>query len=107
PGMDTFPRVGSLTWLFALGLMLPAYTITGFDASAHTSEETIGAAYNVPRGIVRSVLVSGIFGWVMLGAIVLAMPDLDGAARQGANVFYWVMDKALPPTLARMLYLGI
>jgi hypothetical protein len=24
----------SLFWLFALGLLLPAYTVTGFDASA-------------------------------------------------------------------------
>ena len=49
--------------LFALGCCLPAYTITGFDASAHAAEETIGAAENVPRGIVRSVLVSGVAGW--------------------------------------------
>ena len=38
---------------------------------------------DVPRGIVRSVLVSGLAGWVMLSAVVLAMPDLDEAARQG------------------------
>ena len=27
-------------WAFLLGLLLPIYTITGYDASAHTSEET-------------------------------------------------------------------
>ena len=43
----------NLAWLFLLGFLLPAYTIAGFDGSAHTSEETIGAAYHVPRGIVR------------------------------------------------------
>ena len=31
--------------------------MTGFDASAHAAEETVGASRNVPRGIVRSVLV--------------------------------------------------
>ena len=39
-----WPRTESLGWLFALGLLLPAYTITGFDASAHVAEETVGAA---------------------------------------------------------------
>src|SRR5688572_7154636 len=82
-GAAVWPRAESLAWLFALGLLLPAYTITGFDASAHAAEETVGAAVNVPRGIVRSVLVSGVFGWVMLAALVLAMPDPDAAAREG------------------------
>ena len=102
-----FPKVENLGWLFALGLLLPAYTITGFDASAHTSEETIDAARNVPRGIVRSVLVSGIFGWLMLCAIVLAIPKMDEAAAQGGNVFYWTVNSVLPASLAKLLYLGI
>ncbi len=34
---------------FGLGLLLPIYTITGYDASAHTSEETIKASTSVPR----------------------------------------------------------
>src|ERR1041384_4862012 len=75
-----FPKQTNLAWLFALGLLLPAYTITGFDASAHTSEETRDAARNVPRGIIRSVWGSGLFGWVMLCAIVLAVPDMHQAA---------------------------
>src|SRR4051812_32546315 len=59
-GGGTWPRTEQVVVLFALGALLPAYTITGFDASAHASEETVGAARSVPRGIVRSVLVSGI-----------------------------------------------
>jgi amino acid transporter len=102
-----FPKLDSLAWLFALGILLPAYTITGFDASAHTSEETIGAAVNVPRGIVRSVLVSGVFGWAMLCAVVLAMPDLRTAAEQGANVFYWTVNAVVGGGSAKALYLAI
>lgn len=74
-GGETWPRVESLGWLFALGFLLPAYTITGFDASAHASEETKDAGHAVPRGIVRAVLYSGIFGWILLASIVLAMKD--------------------------------
>src|SRR5205085_6984952 len=106
-GHEVWPETSSLLWLFALGFLLPAYTITGFDASAHTSEETIGAAHEVPRGIVRSVLVSGVFGWVMLCALVLALPNMDAAAAQGSNVFYWAMEAVLPDWLRWLLYGGI
>jgi amino acid transporter len=102
-----FPRGENIAWLFALGFLLPAYTITGFDASAHTSEETIGAALNVPRGIVRSVLVSSIFGWIMLVAIVLAIPNMDAAAQQGGNVFFWIMREALSTRLAGVFFAAI
>jgi amino acid transporter len=101
------PRSTSLLWLFALGFLLPAYTITGFDASAHTAEETQGAAVNAPRGIIRSVAVSSVMGWLMLAAIILAIPDLEKAAAQGNNVFYWIMNTVLPKPLAVVLYLNI
>ncbi|MDQ8162728.1 MAG: amino acid permease [Gemmatimonadota bacterium] len=102
-----WPRGESTAWLFLLGLMLPAYTITGFDASAHTAEETINASHNAPRGILRSVLVSGIFGWAMLCAIVLAMPDLDAAAQQGDRVVVWTISSVLPASFAALLFVAI
>ncbi|MFO0958429.1 MAG: hypothetical protein U0800_13525 [Isosphaeraceae bacterium] len=67
--------------LFALGPLLPAYTITGFDASAHAAEVRRCTPRERPQGIVRSVLVSGLAGWAMLSAVVLAMPSVASAAR--------------------------
>jgi len=99
-GGAVFPRQESLLWLFALGFLLPAYTITGFDASAHTSEETVSAAVNAPKGIVRSVWVSGLFGWVMICAILLAMPSVEEGVAQGSSVVPWTMKAALPPAFA-------
>ena len=43
---------------FLIGLLYPIYTITGFDASAHTSEETHKARRTVPRGMIHSVFWS-------------------------------------------------
>jgi amino acid transporter len=106
-GGDVWPTESNLGWLFALGFLLPAYTITGFDASTHTAEETVGAAREVPRAIVRAVVVSGVFGWIMLAAVVLAIPDMDQGAAQGGNVFYWTIDEVLPNWLAAAFYLGI
>ena len=46
--------------------------------------------------MVGSVIWSALFGWVFLGGIVLAIPDMDKAAAQGCNVFFWTSDQVLP-----------
>lgn len=107
PGGGVWPESPSLARMTLLALMWPIYTITGFDASAHTSEETLQAASNVPRGILRSVLVSGLFGWAMVACFVLAAPDVAEAARQGANVFPWLMEQVAPGALGDVLWVGI
>jgi amino acid transporter len=106
-GGGVLPSTGSLSLLFLLALLLPAYTLTGFDASAHVAEETVGAAREAPRGIVRSVLISGIFGWLMLCAVVLAMPSVNEAAGKGNDAFGWTMKTALAGWLATALFVGI
>jgi amino acid transporter len=105
-GGGVWPATGSVGLLFLVGLLLPAYTITGFDASAHTSEETLNAAAAVPRGIVRSVLWSGLLGWAMVSAIVLAAPSLERAAAQGDGAFAWIAAEVLPPRLRLALLAG-
>ena len=90
-----------------LGLLLPIYTITGYDASAHTSEETVKASTSVPRGMVSSVLWSGIAGWIMLCSFILMLPSMDEAAKQGWNVFFWGMDAQVNPTIKIVLYIAI
>jgi amino acid transporter len=77
----------TMAMAFLSGLLLTAYTITGFDASAHTSEETHDAARNVPRGIVKSVLWSTLFGYVLVCSFVLVMPDIGAAIKQGTGFF--------------------
>lgn len=106
-GGGVWPATNDLFKLFALGLLLPAYTITGFDASAHTAEETVGADRNVPRGIVRSVLVSGLAGWILLMAAVLAMPDLAQAAAKGEQAFAWTLFQAVPYPVAMALTVSV
>ena len=61
-----------------IGLLMAQYTFTGYDASAHVAEETRGAAIEAPKGIVRSVWVSIIAGWVLLIAITAAIQDYAG-----------------------------
>ena len=119
-GGGVWPAGSSLFVAFMLGLLLPLYTITGFDASAHTSEETMSAQTSVPKGMLHAVFWSFLFGWIMVCAFVLAMPDLPdpktkaivdgvaGGAAQGGNVFYWLMGaSAMPNILKDLLYIGI
>ncbi|WP_439608513.1 amino acid permease [Hydrogenophaga sp.] len=106
-GGDVWPATESMLFLFGLGLLLPIYTITGFDASAHTAEETKDASRAVPKGIINSVVWSALFGWVMLSAFVLAIPDMDKAAASGWGVFFFTLDAVLPGALKQVLYVLI
>jgi amino acid transporter len=106
-GGNVFPASENMGYLFLLCLLLPVYTITGYDASAHTSEETKNAAMSVPKGIVTAVFWSSIVGWIMICAITLAIPDLAVAASQGFGMFFATMDAILPSTLKTVLYIGI
>ncbi|MCG7504805.1 amino acid permease [Mesorhizobium retamae] len=103
-GGGVFPQSDSMGYLFLLCLLLPVYTITGYDASAHTSEETKGAALSVPKGIVSAVLWSSLVGWIMICAITLAIPDMAVAAKQGWGMFFGTMDAILPAGLKNIIY---
>jgi amino acid permease (GABA permease) len=69
-----------------LGLLLAQYTFTGYDASAHMTEETKDAARSGPRGIVMSILVSLVAGWVLLIGITFAIQNYSGEAGSATGV---------------------
>ncbi len=95
PG-SIWPSSSNTVMVFLSGLLLTIYTITGFDASAHTAEETVDAARNVPRGIVSSVVWSSLFGLVMIATFVLVMPDLAEGVRQGPGYFAGLLRSVSP-----------
>ena len=106
-GDPIWPNKVSGLMVFLLGLLVPIYTITGYDASAHTSEETHKAALSAPRGMVGAVWWSSIFGYVMLIGFLFLIPDMKDAAKQGWNVFFWAIDLRFPVWLKDVLYVGI
>ncbi|TGW04774.1 amino acid permease, partial [Mesorhizobium sp. M2D.F.Ca.ET.145.01.1.1] len=91
---------------FLIGLLYPLYTITGFDASAHTAEETHNARVAVPRGMIHAVLWSLVFGFVMAVSFVLASPDLVATAKDGGNAWFNLFNNLPAPTWLKAL-LGI
>jgi amino acid transporter len=77
---------GMFWWyVLPLGFLLTQYTITGFDASAHLSEETHGAEDSAPKGVWRSVFYSAVIGYVVLLAITFAAADPDAVTEGGST----------------------
>jgi len=104
PGGSVIPNaVSSLFLAFFFGLIYVMYTITGFDASGHTSEETHDAQVNVPKGMWTSVFYSWTFGLVMVAAFVLTMPNIDEAAAAGANSYLVPFTASLMPYGLKLL----
>ncbi len=94
-GFSTRPD-GNYALGFLNALVLGMWTFTGFDASAHVSEETHDPARKAPRGIVSAVLVSAVAGYALLLALTLAVKNLDLAAADPQPPLY-VMQHALGP----------
>jgi amino acid transporter len=61
------------------------YTQTGYDASAHTAEETRGAALSAAKGVWRSVFYSAIAGWAVLLALVFAATHVSAINTAGGG----------------------
>ena len=68
---------GKVYWFLVLplGFLLTQYTITGYDASAHLSEETASASNAAAKGIWQSIAYSAIGGWILLLAFLFAVQD--------------------------------
>ncbi len=85
---STFNTTGwhSIFYVLLLGLLLAQYTFTGYDASAHMTEETHNAARSGPRGIVMSIVVSLFAGWILLIGITFAISKSHYSTDLGALV---------------------
>jgi amino acid transporter len=62
---------------FFFSLLQANWTYTGYDASAHVAEETVGARVASAWGIFLSVAVSAVVGFVFLLALSTHLPDLS------------------------------
>jgi len=84
----------STVYVFFIGLLMAQYTFTGYDASAHMSEETRNPPLAAPRGIVNSIVVSLVAGWILILAVTFVIPTNASiyakyAAQEFAPVLIW------------------
>jgi len=88
------------------GFLLTQYTITGFDASAHLSEETHSASNSAAKGIWQSIAYSVIGGYILLLAVVFAVPNLHGKpdnAGVGAGGVAYIFNAAMGSSWAGLV----
>jgi amino acid transporter len=90
-------------YAFLLSLLLAQYTYTGYDASAHMTEETIGAETRAPWGVVMSVVVSAIAGYALLMGLLAAAPDL-AASYSFVNAVLYILESRLSFILGTLLF---
>ncbi|XP_008339622.1 amino-acid permease BAT1 homolog isoform X2 [Malus domestica] len=101
--------------IFVLGLLLSQYTITGYDASAHMTEETKNADTNGPKGIISSIVISIIVGWGYILGITFAVTNipylLDENNEAGgyaiAEIFYLAFKSRYGSGVGGIVCLGV
>jgi amino acid transporter len=72
------PAIGyPLLLAFFFSLLQANWTYTGYDASAHVAEETVGARVASAWGLFMSVAVSAVVGFVFLFALTTHLPSLS------------------------------
>jgi amino acid transporter len=76
-GAEGWSMRASPAYLACCGALLSQYTMTGFDASAHLSEETRNASWSAPIGVISSVGFSFIFGFFVLLAFLFSIQNFD------------------------------
>jgi amino acid transporter len=93
-------------WLLVVpvGFVLTMYTQTGYDASAHTAEETRGAAKSAAQGVWRSVFYSALIGWLLILSFLFAANDVAGID-DGAGYSTFIFTTALDSWAAKLVIL--
>ncbi|XP_073388875.1 amino-acid permease BAT1 homolog isoform X2 [Physcomitrium patens] len=108
-GIDSSP------YIFLLGLLISQYTITGYDASAHMSEETKSSDKNGAYGILSAIIISLIVGWgyilglsfVVIDPAALLNEANDAGGYAVAQVFYNVFKARYGSGTGGIVCLGI
>lgn len=112
---DNGDGIGSKVYIFVLGLLMSQYTLTGYDASAHMTEETKDADKNGPKGIISSIGISILFGWGYLLGITFAVTNIpsllsednDAGGYAIAQVFYQAFKNRYGSGVGGIVCLGV
>src|SRR5215203_6063126 len=95
-------NIGFWFLVLPIGFLLAMYTQTGYDASAHTAEETRDAATAAAQGVWRSVFWSAVIGWFLLLAFLFAANDVE-AVNDGAGFVGAIFTSALDSWAAKLV----
>jgi len=98
---------GTFYFNFLQALLMSAWTLTAFDASANVSEESINPSKVVPLGMIYAVLCSLVLGSLLLFSLNLALPDVQETLSSETPASLYVIRQALGPTISRFIILFV
>lgn len=84
----TNPAHNKALYGFAIAALMSIFTITGMESASDLGEEGVGVRRSVPRAIIGSVALSGIFGMITLICVALAIPNLTATATSPTPIAY-------------------
>ncbi|XP_028547484.1 amino-acid permease BAT1 homolog isoform X3 [Dendrobium catenatum] len=107
--------IHSKVYIFVVGLLMSQYSLTGYDASAHMTEETKSADINGPKGIISAIGISIIVGWGYLIGITFAVTNIpyllslhnDAGGYAIAEAFYLVFKSRYGSGVGGIICLGV
>ncbi|GMH15196.1 hypothetical protein Nepgr_017037 [Nepenthes gracilis] len=112
---DNGDGIKSKIYIFVLGLLMSQYTLSGYDASAHMTEETKSADKNGPKAIISAIGISIIVGWGYILGITFAVNDIsyllstdnDAGGYAIAEIFYLAFKSRYGTGVGGIFCLGI
>ena len=94
---------GWILYVLALGLLQAQYTYTGYDASAHMSEETQDPGRTAARGVIMSIIVSAVFGYILALGVTFAIQDFKTTGAAGTFAVKQIFIDSLGTTTAKVM----
>ncbi|CAO2167695.1 unnamed protein product [Urochloa humidicola] len=83
------------------------YSVVGYDASAHMTEETKNADWSGPMGIITSVALSSVFGWIYVVALTSMVTDIPYLLDPGNDAAGYAVAQALYDAFHRRYGTGV
>jgi amino acid transporter len=114
--VDDATGIQDKAYILAVGLLMSQYSVIGYDASAHMTEETKNADWSGPMGIITSVALSSVFGWIYLVALTSIMtedirslldPGNDAGGYAVAQALYTAFHRRFGTGVGGLVCLGI
>ncbi|KAG0950808.1 hypothetical protein G6F57_001890 [Rhizopus arrhizus] len=75
----------SSAYVVVIGILQAQFTLTGYDSSAHMSEETKNAEISGPVGMVMAVLVSSIMGFCFIISFLFCIQDFEATVNSSTG----------------------
>ncbi len=83
---------GGYFFVFLVGMFMALFVVYGFDTAGTFGEETVDAGRQAPRGVLSSIWLSGVVGFIFLLGVTLSFRDVGAAVASGQAFGFPIAD---------------